>query len=154
MRVLTARIRHSSRVRISGRRVETRRGRMARSQGGVMGRSGWVGLAVVTWLVLTGASIAARADEITCDGFALGYDGEAAIRKCSEARIVRGMSAVEVQQAIFADHSFLILIVYAKSEGRTYLPLRTPRELVDDGKLFSQTTAWKLQRSLRGFDVA
>src|SRR5215475_3857062 len=114
---------------------------MACSQGGVMGRSGWVGLAVVSWLGLTGASTAARADKVTCDGFVLGYDGEAAIRKCSEARIVTGMSAVQVQQAIFADHSFLMLIAYAKSEGRTYLPLRTPRELVDDGKLFSETTA-------------
>jgi hypothetical protein len=122
-------------------------------KGEKMARLGRIGIAAAAWLVIASAS-AALASEVGCEGFALGYDGDAAIRKCSEARIVNGMSAVNVQQAVFADHSFVIVIVYAKSEGRTYLPMRTLSELVEDGKLFSQATAWKPARSLHGFDVA
>ena len=116
------------------------------------GRAGLGALALL--LGLACAERPALAGEVPCDGFVLGYEGEVKHRKCTEERNASGMTAVEVKQGYFADHAFFILVVYVKSDWRTYLPMRTLQQLVLDGGLFSRTADWQPKRSVRGFEAA
>ncbi len=95
----------------------------------------------------------AGAGEVSCDGFALGYDGEAKQKTCKVEDTSTGDLTSEAKVLDVLDHAFSLNLVYEHTGFRTYLPARSPTALLKELSGFDRITPIGSERHLRGFDV-
>jgi len=118
---------------------------------------GWLQLAFIVLSALASRATQAIADQpvvVSCDGFALGYDGQAHQRKCMTAEVSDGTQTMKSQELIVIDQRFFLLVNFIDSGYRTYLSERSLPDMAEDGKLFRSTTDWQQKQSILGLDVA
>jgi photosynthetic reaction center L subunit len=101
---------------------------------GNLGRSGTLAGAVLGAAMLAAASIvptvAARAGEVSCDGFALGYDGEAKSKKCAVEDSSTGQLESQTKTLEVLDHAYSIFVTYDHTGFRTYIPAQSAMEIL------------------------
>ncbi|MFI5016783.1 MAG: hypothetical protein ACHQHK_02445 [Dongiales bacterium] len=115
-----------------------------------MTRNLCIGLAMAAWLIA--AAGPTLAGEVPCDGFALGYDGEAKKKTCSVEDNSTADLELETKVLRVSDQTFSLWVSYDHAGMRTYIPSHSVTELLHS---FSFTNVQQLgvSRHIRGFDV-
>lgn len=100
---------------------------------------------------------ALRAQEpqsVPCDGFVIGYGGEAKQRSCVIVKVDQGTDTYKSSQLTVIDHTFFILMYYVESGYKAYLPQHSLQEMTDDSRIFSGAGRWQEPQNIQGFEVA
>jgi hypothetical protein len=124
---------------------------------GNLGRSGTLAGAVLGAAMLAAASIvptvAARAGEVSCDGFALGYDGEAKSKKCAVEDSSTGQLESQTKTLEVLDHAYSIFVTYDHTGFRTYIPAQSAMEILARERGFTHKTPLGTSRQIGGLDT-
>jgi len=114
---------------------------------------GAIGSIVVVGMLLLGRAGPAWAGDVSCEGFALGYDGDARNRKCSVEDTSSGNLVSEVKTLNISDPAFLLSVSFNHTGFRTYIPARSAEELLSGLNGFSSKAPVGEARNIRGFDT-
>ena len=120
-----------------------------------MKRTACIGLAVTVWLVavaLVAAGGPALAGEVSCDGFALGYDGPAKKKTCTVEDNSTADLELETKILDITDQTFSLWVTYDHAGMRTYIPAHSVTDLLQSFS-FTHVEQWGVSRNIRGFDV-
>jgi hypothetical protein len=121
-----------------------------------MKRTVSIGLALTAWLV-AGALIAragpAFAGEVSCDGFALGFDGPAKKKTCTVEDNSTADLELETKILDVTDQTYSLWVTYDHAGMRTYIPAHSVTDLLRGSSSFTHVEQWGVSRSIRGFDV-
>ena len=115
-----------------------------------MTRNICIGLAMAAWLIA--AAGPGLAGEVPCDGFALGYDGEAKKKTCSVEDNSTADLELETKVLRVSDQTFSLWVSYDHAGMRTYIPSHSVTELLHSFS-FSNVQQLGVSRHIRGFDV-
>jgi len=116
-----------------------------------MKRTICIGLALAGWLMASTAP--GFAGEVSCDGFALGYDGTAKKKTCTVEDNSTGDMEVETKVLDVTDQTFSLWVTYDHTGMRTYIPSHPVTDLLRGSTSFSHVEPWGVSRNVRGFDV-
>jgi hypothetical protein len=108
---------------------------------------------LVMLAMLAGPAMSARAAQVSCDGFALGYTGEAKEKKCSVEDTSTGGLDSQAKILDVVDQTFSLYIEYQTSGFRTYMPAHSATELASGLTGFDRLDPLGAERQVRGFDV-
>lgn len=109
-----------------------------------------IGLLAAAWLSLSAAT--AFAGEVSCDGFALGYDGPAEKKTCLTENTSTGDASAETKVLRVHDHDAYLSVAYEAAGTRTYLPFHSPRELLHVSS-FMDVQTWGPARQIGDFNT-
>jgi hypothetical protein len=98
------------------------------------------------------AAAPALAGEVSCSGFALGYDGPAKKTTCRSEDDSTGSMESRTDEIEVIDQAFNLWVSYHHTGLRTYIPSHTVMELLR-GSSFAQVEVLGISRSVRGFDT-
>jgi hypothetical protein len=115
-----------------------------------MTRTACIGLAMAAWL--TAAAGPALAGEVSCDGFALGYDGEAKKKTCTVQDNSSANLEMETKILDVSGQTFALWVSYDHAGMRTYIPFRSITEILRSTS-FSHVEPLGVSRHIQGFDV-
>ena len=115
-----------------------------------MTRTACIGLAMAAWL--TAAAGPALAGEVPCDGFMLGYDGEAKTKTCTVEDNSSANLELETKVLDVSGQTFALWVSYDHAGMRTYIPFRSITEILR-GTSFSHVEPLGVSRHIKGFDV-
>ena len=121
-----------------------------------MKRTACIGLVVTAWLVavaLVAAGGPALAGEVSCDGFALGYDGPAKKKTCTVQDNSTADLELETKTLDVTDQTFSLWVTYNHAGMRTYIPAHSVTDLLRSFSSFTHVEQWGVSRNIRGFDV-
>jgi hypothetical protein len=110
-----------------------------------------IGLATAAWLIAAAGS--ALAGQVSCDGFALGYDGEAKKKTCTVEDNSTANLEMETKVLDVLDQTFSLWVAYDHAGMRTYIPSHSVTELLRGNSSFSHVEPLGVSRHIRGFDV-
>ena len=107
-------------------------------------------------LVAAGAARAGTVEytTVSCDGFILGYSGQAQQKTCATAEESFGLAVTKRSQIEVTDRLFYLVANYHTGGYRAYFPTHTPRQLLGWSKSFSQLSNWQPLPDTEGFSVA
>lgn len=108
-------------------------------------------LALGAWLAA--AASPGFAGEVSCDGFALGYDGAAKKKTCTVEDNSTSDMELETKILDVTDQTFSLWVTYDHAGMRTYIPSHSVTELLQGSSSFSHVQQWGVSRNVRGFDV-
>src|SRR5215470_5677141 len=81
-----------------------------------------IGLATFAWLMLAVENTAALAGEVSCEGFALGYDGGTTRKTCSVTDDSTGNNVLETKEIVVEGVADYLMVSFGKAGFRTYIP--------------------------------
>jgi hypothetical protein len=113
-------------------------------------------LSALVFVVATLPSIA-QSDEmkdVSCNSFDIGYDGQAATKKCFELHQYGNQTEVKIKRLIAEDTSYEMIVTYSAGLFRTYFPIRPLREQIEGANYFSDTDNWLATKQYAGFEIA
>jgi hypothetical protein len=99
----------------------------------------------------------ARANDlakVSCDGFALGYDGEADSKICMTADAAKGRGEGNFSQLQVKTKQVFLLVQYTEAKFLNYIPYRPLRDYVTMNKSFGPISDWEPLPDSRGYHVA
>jgi hypothetical protein len=105
---------------------------------------------MAAWLIA--AAGPALAGEVSCDGFALGYDGEAKKKTCTVEDNSSANLELETKILDVSDQTFSLWVTYDHAGMRTYIPFRSITEILHRSS-FSNVEPLGVSRHIQGFDV-
>jgi len=109
-----------------------------------------IGVSAAAWLLATTAT--GFAGQVSCDGFALGYDGSAEKKTCLDENTSTGDMTSEMKELRVHDHGSYLAVAYETTGTRTYLPFHSPRELLHVSS-FTDVQTWGPSRKIGEFDT-
>ena len=121
-----------------------------------MKRTACIGLEVTVWLVavaLVAAGGPALAGEVSCDGFALGYDGEAKAKTCESHDHSSDDKQYEVKSLDVVDQTFELWVIYFHTAAGTIVHHRTADHLLAESDIFTHVRRLGVSRFIKSFDV-
>jgi len=115
-----------------------------------MTRNICIGLATAAWLIAAAGQT--FAGEVSCDGFALGYDGEAKKKTCTVEDNSSANLELETKVLRVSGQTFSLWVSYDHAGMRTYIPSHSVEELLR-GFSFTNVQQLGVVRHLQGFEV-
>ena len=104
--------------------------------------------------LLPGISRAADMKEVACSAIDLKYDGEATMTKCMQVDDVGNQTEAQVQRIIVKTSTSEMIVTYYTGKFRTYFPLRSLHNMIEQGRYFADIDNWQAERKFGGFDIA
>jgi hypothetical protein len=116
-----------------------------------------VGAPMALVLAMVALPVAAQADQmnvVNCDGFDITYDAPGAKQTCYDLDVSGNQTDAEYKRLTSQAANYELTLTYAVGKFRTYFPMRSLREQIEDAAYFADTDDWLGVKKFGGFEVA